>query len=273
MIASPILALVTQRPSPEPLPSANGIQPLVSVVMPCLDEAATVARCVARSLEALASLGCAGEVVVGDNGSRDGSPDIARAAGARVVHVAERGYGACLRGAIEASRGRLVVMGDADDSYDFGELGSFVEQLEAGYDVVIGNRFRGRIEPGAMPRLNRYLGNPVLSRIGGLLFGSAVGDFHCGLRGLSRQAWDRLDLRAPGMEFATEMVARALQMRLRVGEVPVTLRRDGRGHRSHLRPVRDGLRHLRLMARLASFGPEHALPGSPGTTPARDQRT
>ncbi len=227
---------------------------LVSVVMPCLDEATTVAACVREARAALDRLGVGGEIVVGDNGSRDGSPEAARGAGARVVPVLERGYGACLRGAVAETRGRFVVMGDADLSYDFGDLPGVLERLQGGDDLVIGNRFRGRIEPGAMPVLHRLLGNPVLSWLGRLLFGSRLGDFQCGLRGVSRGAWDRLALRSSGMELATEMIARALQLGLRVGEVPVTLRRDGRGRRSHLRPVRDGLRHLWLMARLAAGG-------------------
>jgi glycosyltransferase involved in cell wall biosynthesis len=228
--------------------------PLLSVVMPCLDEAATVAACVREARAAIDRLGVAGEIVVGDNGSRDGSPEAARAAGARVVPVGERGYGACLRGAVEATRGRYVVMGDADRSYDFGDLHALFDRLQAGDDLVIGNRFRGRIDAGAMPWLHERLGNPVLSWLGRRLFGSGLGDFQCGLRGVSREAWDRLGLRSPGMELATEMIARALQMGLRVSEVPVTLRRDGRGRRSHLRPVRDGLRHLWLMARLVTRG-------------------
>jgi glycosyltransferase involved in cell wall biosynthesis len=219
--------------------------------MPCLDEVATVATCVREALAAIRRLAIDAEVVVGDNGSRDGSPDAARAAGAEVVTVAERGYGACLRAAVGASRGRYVVMGDADLSYDFGDLARLLEPLQAGADVVIGNRFRGSIEPGAMPWLHRRLGNPVLSWVGRSLFGGELSDFHCGLRGVKRESWDRLGLRSSGMELATEMIARALLLGLRVSEVPVTLRRDGRGRRSHLRPVRDGLRHLQLMARLA----------------------
>lgn len=254
MIGCPTLASAPGR-VPRPAHDDELDPPLISVVMPCLDEAATVAGCVAEARGALGRLGSRGEVVVGDNGSRDDSRERARGAGARVVDVPERGYGACLRGAIAASRGRFVVMGDADLSYDFGELGVLVERLEAGCDVVVGNRFLGRIESGAMPFMHRYLGNPVLSAVGRLLFGGAAGDFHCGLRGISREAWNRLELHSTGMEFATEMIARALQVGMRVEEVPVTLRRDGRGHRSHLRPVRDGLRHLRLMARMAASSP------------------
>lgn len=219
----------------------------VSVVMPCLNEAATIGECVRVALAAIARSGATGEVVVADNGSDDGSPAIAEEAGARVVRIADKGYGNALAGGIRASRGRYVVMGDADLSYDFSHLPRFVEELRAGNDLVMGNRFRGGIAPGAMPWKNRYVGNPVLSGIGRLLFGSAIGDFHCGLRAFTRDAFERMSLTTAGMEFASEMVIKATLLGMRVTEVPTTLSPDGRGRPPHLRPWRDGWRHLRFM--------------------------
>lgn len=219
----------------------------VSVVLPCLNEAETLERCVRRALEAMAEAGLPGEVIVADNGSTDGSREIARRAGARVVDVPERGYGAALLGGISAARGRHVVMGDADDSYDFGEVPAFVAKLEEGHDLVMGSRFRGRIEPGAMPPLHRWLGNPVLSFLGRLFFRVPTSDFHCGIRAFRKEAVDRLDLRTTGMEFASEMVVKAALFGLRIAEIPVTLRRDGRSRPPHLRTWRDGWRHLRFL--------------------------
>lgn len=221
--------------------------PEVTVVLPCLDEARTLPGCIREIQAAFAAHGIAGEIVVGDNGSTDGSPALATAAGARVVAVPVRGYGAALRGAIAAARGRHIVMGDADGSYDFSHLPRFLERLRAGDDLVMGNRFLGGIEPGAMPWKNRHLGNPVLSFLGRLMFRAPVGDFHCGLRGFSAEAYRRLDLRTTGMEFASEMVIRAAVLGLRIAEVPTVLRRDGRDRPPHLRPWRDGWRHLRFM--------------------------
>lgn len=221
--------------------------PEVTVVLPCLDEARTLPGCLREIQAAFAAHGIAGEIVVGDNGSTDGSPALATAAGARVVAVPARGYGAALRGAIAAARGRFIVMGDADGSYDFSHLPRFLERLRAGDDLVMGNRFLGGIEPGAMPWKNRHLGNPVLSFLGRLMFRAPVGDFHCGLRGFSAEAYRRLDLRTTGMEFASEMVIRAAVLGLRIAEVPTVLRRDGRDRPPHLRPWRDGWRHLRFM--------------------------
>ncbi len=219
----------------------------LTVLMPCLNEAQTVGRCVAKARAYLERTGIAGEVLVADNGSTDGSREIAAAAGARVVPVGRKGYGAALTGGIQAARGRYVIMGDADDSYDFTQLDGFVARLREGDALVMGNRFTGGIRPGAMPTLNRYLGNPVLSFIGRWLFAAPVGDFHCGIRGFDRRAILALDLRAAGMEFASEMVVKATLAGLRISEVPTTLSPDGRGRPPHLRPWRDGWRHLRFM--------------------------
>jgi glycosyltransferase involved in cell wall biosynthesis len=219
----------------------------LSIVMPCLDEAETLATCVTKAQESLRKNGIAGEVIVADNGSTDGSQDIARRLGARLVHVQERGYGAALQGGISAARGCFVIMGDADDSYDFTALLPFVEKLREGYDLVMGNRFRGGIRPGAMPPLHRYLGNPVLTGVGRLFFGSPAGDFHCGLRGFRRDAILGLGLRTTGMEFASEMVVKATLTGLRITEVPTTLSPDGRSRPPHLRSWRDGWRHLRFL--------------------------
>ena len=215
--------------------------------MPCLNEAATVESCIRKAQDFLRRHGIAGEVVIGDNGSTDGSPDIAQRAGARVVPVSVRGYGAAVQAAALAARGRFIIMGDADDSYDFGRLMPMLDKLRAGCDLVMGNRFQGGIAPGAMPWKNRVIGNPALSRLGRLLFGTPVHDFHCGLRGFSKDALEKLDLHAIGMEYASEMIIKASILGLRVAEVPTTLSIDGRGRTPHLRPWRDGWRHLRLM--------------------------
>lgn len=219
----------------------------LTILMPCLNEAATVGNCIAKARGFLERAGIAGEVLIADNGSKDGSPAVAEAGGARVVAVAERGYGAALRAGIGAARGRYIIIGDADDSYDFSRLDAFVEKLRAGYPLVMGNRFKGGIRQGAMPRLHRYLGNPVLSFIGRLFFRTRVGDFHCGLRGFSRSAVMSLDLRTPGMEFASELVVKAALAGWRIAEVPTTLDPDRRGRPSHLRSWRDGWRHLRFL--------------------------
>jgi glycosyltransferase involved in cell wall biosynthesis len=198
-------------------------------------------------LNCINRLGISGEVVVADNGSTDGSAQIAAAAGARVVSVSARGYGNALMAGIDAARGRFIIMGDADDSYDFTSLRPFLEKLREGYDLVMGNRFSGSIKPGAMPFLHRYLGNPILSGIGRLFFRSRIRDFHCGLRGFTKDAYDRLQLRTTGMEFASEMVVKASLLGFRIAEVPITLSPDGRNHPPHLRTWRDGWRHLRFM--------------------------
>jgi glycosyltransferase involved in cell wall biosynthesis len=219
----------------------------LSIVMPCLNEARTVGRCVAKAIAYLDAHQIKGEVIVADNGSVDDSQKIAASLGARVVPVASKGYGNALRAGIEAARGRFVIMGDSDDSYDFDDLDPFVSKLRDGYQLVMGNRFRGGIKPGAMPPLHRYLGNPLLTAIGRLFFRSLSGDFHCGLRGFERDAILRLDLQASGMEFASEMVVKASIFRLSVAEVPTTLSPDGRDRPPHLRSWRDGWRHLRLL--------------------------
>ena len=219
----------------------------VSVVMPCLDEAETLATCIGKAAEGIRALGLRAEIVIADNGSHDGSQAIAEQLGARVVDVATRGYGSALQGGIEAARGRFVVMGDADDSYDFSAIGPFVEKLREGYDLVMGDRLGGRIQPGAMPWLHRWVGNPLLSFVGRVFFRSPVRDFHCGLRAFTRDAYFRLRLRTTGMEFASEMVIRASLLGMRITEVPVVLYPDGRTRRPHLRRWRDGWRHLRFM--------------------------
>lgn len=219
----------------------------LTILMPCLDEALTVESCIQKARAYLKRTGIAGEILVADNGSTDGSQSLAEAAGARVIQIERKGYGAALIGGIEAAKGRFVIMADADDSYDFTNLDGFVDRLRRGFKLVIGNRFKGGIMPGAMPLLNRYLGNPALSFIGRALFSSAVGDFHCGMRGFDRQAILELGLRSSGMEFASEMVVKASLANLSIAEVPTTLSPDGRQRSPHLRPWRDGWRHLRFM--------------------------
>lgn len=229
------------------LPRAEPRELELTILMPCLNEVETLEACVRKALGFLERSGIQGEVVVADNGSTDGSQALATRLGARVVHVPVRGYGAALHAGSVAAHGRYIIMGDSDDSYDFSSLDAFVERLRAGDDLVMGNRFRGGILPGAMPFKNRYLGNPVLSGMGRLLFGSPVKDFHCGLRGFSKAAFARMDLRTTGMEFASEMVIKATLLGLRVSEVPTKLHPDGRSRPPHLRPWRDGWRHLRFM--------------------------
>jgi hypothetical protein len=215
--------------------------------MPCLNEVETVATCVRKARQFLQSSGIAGEILVADNGSTDGSTDVAIGAGARVVAITQRGYGSALIGGIREARGRYVIMGDADDSYDFSRLEEFLAELRAGHDMVIGHRFRGGIQRGAMPPLHRYIGNPVLSFFGRLLFGTPIGDFHCGLRAVNRVAAIKLGLRAPGMEFASEMIVKATLAGWRIAEVPTVLAPAGRSRPPHLRSWRDGWRHLRFL--------------------------
>jgi glycosyltransferase involved in cell wall biosynthesis len=219
----------------------------LSIVMPCLNEAETLATCIRKAQSYLDRSGVSGEIVIGDNGSTDGSQQIATSLGARVIPIPIRGYGAALYGAITAAHGRYCIMGDSDDSYDFEKLDAFVDKLREGYDLVMGNRFQGGILPGAMPWKNRYIGNPILSTIGKILFRAEVGDFHCGLRGFSKGAFQRMDLRTTGMEFASEMVIKAKLMGMKMTEVPTTLSPDGRSRPPHLLPYRDGWRHLRFM--------------------------
>ncbi|HZZ46421.1 MAG TPA: glycosyltransferase family 2 protein [Pseudonocardia sp.] len=228
----------------------------LSVVLPCLNEAETLATCIDKALESLRLLDIVGEVVVADNGSTDGSQDIARAHGARVVDVPRRGYGAALHAGFQAARGEYVLMADADDSYALDDLGAFVESLRGGAELVMGNRFKGGIEAGAMPFLHRYLGNPVLSKLGRLFFKIPVHDFHCGIRAFRRDRMLSLGLRTSGMEFASEMVVRSSLADLRIKEVPTTLRPDGRSRSPHLRTWRDGWRHLRF---LLAFSPRWLL--------------
>jgi glycosyltransferase involved in cell wall biosynthesis len=219
----------------------------LSIIMPCLNEARTLATCIRKAQRFLERTGISGEIVIGDNGSTDGSQQIARELGARVVDVPTRGYGAALCGAIAAANGRYCIMADSDDSYDFANLDNFVAKLRAGCDIVIGNRFQGGINRGAMPWKNRYIGTPILSAVGRTLFRADVGDFNCGMRGLSKSAFERMDLRTTGMEFASEMVVKASLFGMSVGEVPTTLSPDGRNRPPHLRPWRDGWRHLRFL--------------------------
>ncbi len=227
----------------------------VSIVMPCLNEAATVAKCVAQAREALAILedrhGLSGEVVVADNGSPDGSQRLAEEAGARVVNIDSRGYGAALNGGFKASYGRFLVMGDSDCSYNFIESVGMIEALMDGADFCMGSRFKGKIEPGAMPWKNRYIGNPVLSGILRLFFRTSISDSHCGLRALTRETFDALKLSSPGMEFASEMVLKAALKDVKIAEIPVTLSPDERGRPPHLNPWRDGFRHLFYMLMLS----------------------
>jgi hypothetical protein len=239
------------RPAPShavPEPPSESLPRLeVSVVLPCLNEASTLGTCIRAAQDAMARAGVDGEVIVADNGSTDGSRDIAEAHRARVVAVNERGYGAALLGGIRAARAEYVIMGDADGTYDFGAIGLFIERLRAGYDLVMGNRFAGGIADGAMPFLSRWIGNPVLTGFGRLFFRSEVADFHCGLRGFRRDAILALDLQTTGMEFASEMVVKATLGGLRIAEVATTLGLGDVDRKSHLRPWRDGWRHLRFL--------------------------
>ena len=219
----------------------------VSVVIPCLNEANSLAFCIDKATDAIRKAGLSGEVIVADNGSNDGSVEIAEQHGARVIRVAERGYGAALRAGIAATRGPFIIMGDADDSYDFTEVPRFVEKLREGYDVVMGNRFRGGIKPGAMPPLHKYFGNPGLTALLNTLFHVGIGDSYCGMRGFTRALYDRLDVRSSGMEFALEMIIKSAQIGARITEIPIILWPDKRGRAPHLRSFRDGWRSLRFM--------------------------
>lgn len=226
----------------------------VSAVIPCLNEELTIGLCIDKALRSFAELGVHGEVVVADNGSTDGSVAIARSHGARVVHEASKGYGAALRRGITESRGRIIVMADADDSYDWSAIAPLVRKIEEGYDLVMGNRFQGGIVRGAMPPLHRYLGNPVLSLVARVAFRVKIGDFHCGMRAFTRGAFESMKLRTSGMEFATEMIANAAHQGLRITEVPIVLYPDKRNRPPHLRSFRDGWRHLRF---ILTYAPDH----------------
>ncbi|MAY52249.1 MAG: dolichol-P-glucose synthetase [Flavobacteriaceae bacterium] len=223
------------------------MNPELSVVMPCLNEAETLAICIKKAQGFFEREQVNGEVVIADNGSTDGSQEIARNLNARVVDVAEKGYGNALIGGITAANGTYVMMGDADDSYDFSNMMPYLLKLREGYDLVMGNRFKGGIEKGAMPFLHKYLGNPVLSFIGRLFFISKIGDFHCGLRGFSKEAFTRMELKTTGMEFASEMIVKASLKDMKIAEVPTTLSPDGRSRPPHLNTWRDGWRHLRFL--------------------------
>jgi hypothetical protein len=237
--------LASEGTLPDSMDTARPVD--VSVVIPCLNEANSVAYCVDKAMEAFRKAGLLGEVIVADNGSTDGSIQIAEDHGARVLRVTERGYGAALRAGIAAARGPYIIMGDADDSYDFTDVPRFVEKLREGYDVVMGNRFRGGIKPGAMPPLHKYFGNPGLTALLNLLFHVGIGDSYCGMRGFSRALYDKLDVRSSGMEFALEMIIKSAQIGARITEIPIILWPDKRGRAPHLRSFRDGWRSLRFM--------------------------
>jgi glycosyltransferase involved in cell wall biosynthesis len=222
-------------------------RPELSIVIPCLNESATLGICIRKAQSAVRRLGLKGEVVVADNGSSDGSVEIAKSLGARIIDVKRPGYGSALIAGCRGARGRYVLMGDADDSYDFSAIEGFVDHLRDGNDLVMGTRLKGEILPGAMPWKNRYIGNPVLTRVLRVLFGARISDAHCGMRAFTKQAFDRMDLRSPGMEFASEMVIKAARKRMHIAEVPITFYPDRRERRPHLRPWRDGWRHLKLM--------------------------
>jgi glycosyltransferase involved in cell wall biosynthesis len=234
---------------------------LVSAVMPCLNEEKTLGLCIEKIQRAFDEMGIAGEIVVADNGSADRSVEIAESLGARVVRERRKGYGSALLAGISAARGRIVVMADADDSYDWAVLGDFVRKIEEGHDLVMGNRFKGGIEPGAMPPLHRYLGNPVLSMLARVMYRIPINDFHCGMRAFTRESFDRMKVRTAGMEFATEMVVNASHAGLRIAEIPTRLYPDKRDRPPHLRSFRDGWRHLRFML---TYAPDwlYLIPGS-----------
>lgn len=236
------------------------MRPLISAVMPCLNEELTLGTCIRKAQRCFEAMGVVGEVVISDNGSTDKSVEIALSLGARVVHQTVKGYGAALMKGIEGARGEFVVMADADDSYDWEGMAPFISKLREGYDMVVGNRFRGGIGPGAMPPLHRYLGNPVLSGLARLIHRAPIGDFHCGMRAFRRDAYERMRVRTPGMEFATEMIVNSVRGGLKITEVPTTLAKDGRDRPPHLRSFRDGWRHLRF---ILTYGPDYLyfIPG------------
>ena len=228
-------------------PAHSGERPELSVVMPCLNEVETVGMCVRKAMAGLRAARVEGEVIVADNGSTDGSVEVAKAAGARVISVPAKGYGNALKGGIPAARGEYVLMADSDDSHNFDHIPRFVEKLRAGSDFVIGNRFQGGIDDKAMPFLNRHIGNPILSGIGKLFFHSPCSDFHCGMRAFRKDSFQKMDIRSSGMEFASEMVVKATLLEMQISEVPTTHSAAGRSRPPHLRPFRDGWRHLRFL--------------------------
>lgn len=229
----------------ENLDKETGLE--LTIVMPCLNEAETLTSCITKAKSFLSSANVSGEIIVSDNGSTDGSPEIAAKNGARVIHVAERGYGAAIFAGCMQAKGKYIIFGDADDSYDFSDLMPFLKKLREGIEFVNGNRFLGEIKTGAMPWKNRWIGNPLLSGLGKLFFRGTYGDYHCGLRGIRRSTFEALDLRATGMEFASEMVIKAHLKNITTAEVPVVLHKAGRSRASHLKPWRDGWRHLWFM--------------------------
>jgi glycosyltransferase involved in cell wall biosynthesis len=239
------MSVAQRSPKHQTEPSLRAVE--ISIVMPCLNEAETLAACIQKAQLAIEKDGLSAEIIVADNGSTDGSQAIANELGARLIPVERKGYGSALIGGIEAARGELVIMGDADDSYDFTAILPLIARLRDGCDLVVGNRFLGGIEPGAMPWSHRWIGNPVLTFISRVFFHTPVGDAHCGLRGFRKEAFERMKLRATGMEFASEMVIKASLKGMRIAEIPVSLRPDGRSRPPHLRTWRDGWRHLRFM--------------------------
>ena len=239
------MSVAQRSPKQQAAPSPRPVE--VSIVMPCLNEAETLATCIQKAQQAIQKDGLSAEIIVADNGSTDGSQMIAAELGARVVPVKRKGYGSALIGGIDAAHGQFVIMGDADDSYDFTAIAPLIAKLREGCDLVVGNRFLGGIQPGAMPWSHRWIGNPVLTLISRVFFHTPVGDAHCGLRGFRKEAYERMRLRATGMEFASEMVIKASLKGMRIAEVPVALRPDGRSRPPHLRTWRDGWRHLRFM--------------------------
>ena len=243
----PGMSTVLTSEGSQPVHSAEARPVEVSVVIPCLNEANSLAFCIDKAVNAFRKAGLTGEVVVADNGSTDGSVEIAERHGARVIHVAQRGYGAALQAGIAATLGPFIIMGYADDSYDFTEVPQFVAKLREGYDVVMGNRFRGGIKPGAMPPLHKYFGNPGLTALLNLFFHVGIGDSYCGMRGFTRALYDKLDVRSTGMEFALEMIIKSAQIGARISEIPIILWPDKRGRAPHLRSFRDGWRSLRFM--------------------------
>jgi glycosyltransferase involved in cell wall biosynthesis len=241
-------------------PAAQTTTPLVSAVIPCLNEERTIGFCIDKAFRSFREMGIVGEVVVADNGSSDRSVEISAAHGARVIHASVKGYGAALRAGIDAAEGSIIVMADGDESYDWAAIAPFVRKVQEGYDLVMGNRFLGPAIPGAMPPLHRYVGNPVLSTIARIAFRTRIGDFHCGMRAFTKSAYERMLTKTTGMEFATEMVANASHQGMRIAEIPTTLYPDKRDRAPHLRSFRDGWRHLRF---ILTYAPDHMflLPG------------